>query len=65
MDYFVKYIEAMYEEKNNPLRNETSIRRKWIDCEDAKREARACFVALDPQTVLNLSRAGARMTTKL
>lgn len=64
-DYGLKYIEAKYEEKMNPARSESSIRRKWVDVADARRIAVACFNKIDRQTFLNISRSESRMTTKL
>jgi hypothetical protein len=64
-DYCLKYIEAFYEEKMNPNRTESSIRRKLVDVADARRNALSCFNQIDPQTFLNISRANARLTTKL
>lgn len=64
VDYGFKYMDAKYEEKNNPNRSEASIDRKWRDVADAERKVRARKNTLDPQTMLNISRAHYRLTPK-
>ncbi len=61
-DYLNKGMEAEWEEKKNPNRTEASIRRKALDFVDAEKKVRARKNDLDPQTILNISRAQTRFT---
>lgn len=65
IDYILKYIEAKYEENNNPNRTESSIYRKWEDVHWAEKKARSRKNDLDPRTLLTISRAQTRLTPKM
>lgn len=64
-DYLAKGMEFSWEEEKNPGRTEASIDRKARDLRDAWRLVRARKNNLDPQTLLNISRAQTRMTPKI
>lgn len=64
VDYILKYIEAKYEENNNPNRNESSIYRKWEDVHWAEKKVRSRRNDLDPRTLLTITRANTRLTLK-
>lgn len=64
-DFILKYIEAKYEENNNPNRTESSIYRKWEDVHWAEKKVRARKNDLDPRTLLTITRANTRFTPKM
>lgn len=64
-DYCLKGAELSWEEEKNPSRTEASIYRKGVEFNDAKRVVRARKNDLDPQTLLNISRAQTRFTPKI
>jgi len=64
-DYVKKGMEFSWEEEKEPNRTEASIDRKAKDFRDAFRLVRARKNNLDPQTLLNISRANTRLTAKI
>jgi hypothetical protein len=64
-NYILKYIEAMYEENNNPMRTEASIDRKWSDVFWAEKKVRSRKNDLDPRTLMTINRAQTRLTPKM
>jgi hypothetical protein len=63
-DYVKKAMEFVYEENREPNRTESSIRRRGRSLADAKRKCIGRKNDLDPKTMLDLSRASFRLTTK-
>jgi len=64
-DYVLKYIDFMYEDKNNPKATEASIFRKGQALHFATMKVRGRVNDLDKKTLLNISRKEARLSTKL
>lgn len=64
-DFLAKGMEFSWEEEKNPTRTEASIARKGSDMAQALRIVRARKNNLDPQTLLNISRAQTRLTPKI
>lgn len=64
-DYVLKFMEHMFESKNNPKATESSIFRKGQDLHWAERKVRARFNPLTPKDLLNVSRANTRLTAKV
>lgn len=61
-DYVFKFMEFRYEKKNNPKATENSIDRAERDVFWAEKRIRARRNNLNPQTVINISRAEIRLT---
>lgn len=64
-DYVKKGMEYTWEEEKEPTRTEASIYRRGVAFHDAERKCRARKNDLDPQTLLNISRAQTRFTPKI
>lgn len=64
-DYLKKCVEFEWEVEKEPNRNEASIRRRGIAKADAEAKVRGRLNDLDPQTILNISRANTRFTPKI
>jgi hypothetical protein len=64
-NYFLKGMEFSWEEEKNPNKTEASIFRKGQDLAAAARVVRARKNNLDPHTLINISRANTRFTSKI
>jgi hypothetical protein len=64
-DYTMKFIDYMYEDKNNPKANESSIARKGAAMEIARKIVRARYSNIDKKTFINISRKGTKLTPKI
>jgi len=64
-DYVLAYMEMMYEKKNNPKATNYSKDEAGRDLFFAEKKLRARYNELDPRTLITMSRAEARVTTKL
>lgn len=64
-DYVKKGMEFTWEEEKEPNRTEASIFRRGSDFAAAERKVRARKNDLDPQTLINISRANTRFTPKI
>lgn len=64
-NYVMAFMEMMYEKKNNPKATNYSKEEASRDLFDAGRQLRGRYNELDPRTLITMSRAEARMTTKL
>lgn len=64
-DYLLAYMDMMYEKKNNPKATIASKDEADKDVFWAGKELRARYNDLSPRDILTMSRAEARMTTKL
>lgn len=62
VDYLIKYMDMKYEKKNNPKATNFSIQETERDVFWAEKKLRARRNPLDPQTVINISRAEIRLT---
>lgn len=63
-DWLVKAMEFEWESNHEPNRTEASIRRRGVAMETAWIKCQGRTNDLDPQTLLNISRAAFRLTTK-
>jgi hypothetical protein len=64
-DYLRKCMEFEWEQEKEPNRTESSIRRRGAAMEIAMAKVRGRKNDLDPQTLLNISRAQTRLTAKI
>lgn len=64
-DYVYKYLDLFFEEKNNPKKTESSIRRYETKLLDAERKVRARKNDLTPATMNNIRRTGIRLTPRI
>jgi hypothetical protein len=63
--YIMAFMEHMYEKRNNPKATRSSIDEAGRDLFFAERELRGRYNDITPRDMLTMSRAEARLTTKL